>query len=153
MFWVTDNFLMKKPKRSGRNKRAVRYQRVGGGRGSTTNNNSSGLLGNSPDDSDALLSGDEDMLDDTTTTNGLSAEESTSNSSATTALAFKNIDELLNVNRRTNSVVWYLKKKNKKSVLNIPPGIKSFLIILPCISLCLWLCKTRKMNNNNNICI
>lgn len=105
MFWVTDNFLMKKPKRSGRNKRAVRYQRVGGGRGSTTNNNSSGLLGNSPDDSDALLSGDEDMLDDTTTTNGLSAEESTSNSSATTALAFKNIDELLNVNRRTNSVV------------------------------------------------
>ena len=125
MFWVTDNFLMKKPKRSGRNKRAVRYQRVGGGRGSTTNNNSSGLLGNSPDDSDALLSGDEDMLDDTTTTNGLSAEESTSNSSATTALAFKNIDELLNVNRRTNSVVWYL-KKIKNLCWTFLSGIKSF---------------------------
>ena len=107
MFWVTDNFLMKKPKRSGRNKRAVRYQRIGGGRGgSTTNNNSSGLLGNSPDDSDALLSGDEDLLDDTTTTNGCSAEEA-SNSASTTPLAFKNIDELLNINRRTNSVVWY----------------------------------------------
>ena len=105
MFWVTDNFLMKKPKRSGRNKRAVRYQRIGGGRGgSTTNNNSSGLLGNSPDDSDALLSGDEDLLDDTTTTNGCSAEEA-SNSASTTPLAFKNIDELLNINRRTNSVV------------------------------------------------
>ncbi|XP_057370634.1 store-operated calcium entry regulator STIMATE-like [Daphnia carinata] len=81
MFWVTDNFLMKKPKRG--RKRAVRYQRV-------VNNNSN--LDSLPEDSDALLSGDEDLLDST--------EEP-----ATTPLAFKNVDELLNVNRRNNSVV------------------------------------------------
>lgn len=81
MFWVTDNFLMKKPKRG--RKRAVRYQRV-------VNNNSN--LDSLPEDSDALLSGDEDLLD--------SPEEA-----ATTPLAFKNVDELLNVNRRNNSVV------------------------------------------------
>lgn len=82
MFWVTDNFLMKKPKRSSR-KRAIRYQRVG-------NNNSTAA--SIPEDSDALLSGDEELLD--------SAEEA-----PTTPLAFKNVDELLNVNRRNNSVV------------------------------------------------
>lgn len=82
MFWVTDNFLMKKPKRG--RKRAVRYQRV-------VNNNSNPE--SLPDDSDALLSGDEDLLD--------SPEET----ATTTPLAFKNVDELLNVNRRNNSVV------------------------------------------------
>lgn len=71
---------MKKPKRG--RKRAVRYQRVG------NNSNPASI----PEDSDALLSGDEDLLDST--------EEA-----ATTPLAFKNVDELLNVNRRNNSVV------------------------------------------------
>ena len=77
MFWVTDNFLMKKPSKA--RKRTVKYQRVGQ------------LNGGPAEDSDILLSGDEDLLD--------SAEE------AATPLAFKNAEDLLNVNRRNNSVV------------------------------------------------
>ena len=78
MFWVTDNFLMKKP--SKRSKRPIKYQRVGQA------NTEPGA-----EDSDILLSGDEDLLDST---------EETS-----TPLAFKNTEDLLNVNRRNNSVV------------------------------------------------
>ena len=96
MFWVTDNFLMKKPAARGQHrKRAVRYQRVTGGGG---NNNTSALLPTSIDDSDALLSGDEDLLDST--------EDVSSSAINSSPLAFKNVDELLNVNRRTNSVIW-----------------------------------------------
>lgn len=84
MFWVTDNFLMKKPKRSGR-KRGIRYQRVG--------NNNGTINSTTIEDSDSLISGDEELLDPTF------------EDSATSPLAFKNVDELLNVNRRTNSVV------------------------------------------------
>ena len=93
MFWVTDNFLMKKPKRG--RKRTVRYQRVG---------NNNGIAANLPEDSDALLSGDEDLLDST-------------EDPATTPLAFKNVDELLNVNRRNNSVVWTLLISRHSSIL------------------------------------
>ena len=90
MFWVTDNFLMKKPKRSSR-KRAVRYSRVNG----STNNNEDNDAG----DSDTLLSGDEDVLVDGETLGS-------AGSGTTTPLAFKNVEELLlNVNRRNNSVV------------------------------------------------
>lgn len=86
MFWVTDNFLMKKPKKSGR-KRAVRYQRV-----RPANNNDEG--DEDDDDSDTLLSGDEDLLGDQSSNNSVSPS------------AFKNVEDLLlNVNRRTNSVV------------------------------------------------
>lgn len=89
MFWVTDNFLMKKPKKSGR-KRAIRYQRV-----RPINNNSSCNNIEEDDDTDTLLSGDEDLLDATH-----------DEAAATSPLAFKNVEELLlNVNRRNNSVV------------------------------------------------
>lgn len=91
MFWVTDNFLMKKPRRSSR-KRAVRYQRVRPANG-TTNNNEDDNLG----DSDTLLSGDEDLLVD---------GEGSIPAGATSPLAYKNVEDLLlNVNRRNNSVV------------------------------------------------
>lgn len=83
MFWVTDNFLMKKPNRrillasAKKPQHSVRYQRV---------------AGTSRSSEDVLLSGDdEDLLED---------EE------ASTPLPFKSsTEELVNVNRRNNSVV------------------------------------------------
>jgi len=78
MFWVTDNFLMKKPRRTVGRKHAVRYQRV--------NQNP---INPQAEDSDVLISGDEEFLD----------------SEPSTPVAFKNAEELLNINRRNNSVV------------------------------------------------
>jgi len=80
MFWVTDNFLMKKP--SKRSKRAIKYQRVAG-----QPNSEPGA-----EDSDILLSGDEDLLDST-------------DEASSSVLAFKNAEDILNINRRNNSVV------------------------------------------------
>ena len=82
MFWVTDNFLMMKPKKAGaERKRAVRYQRI--------NQNTNVTASRLEQDSDVFISGDEELLD----------------SEPSTPSTFKNVEEILNVNRRNNSVV------------------------------------------------